>query len=82
MLDVRTKIGSGGRIIIPSIIREKLHMSIGDEVILQVKEEELYITTAEHALQKIREKVKKYTKGKPSLVNELFAMRRIETSHE
>jgi len=82
MLDTRTKIGAGGRIIIPSIIREKLHLSVGDEVILHVKEEELYITTPEHALHKIREKVKKYSKGKTSLVDELFAMRRTEASHE
>jgi len=82
MLDIRTKIGTGGRIIIPSLVREKLHMLVGDEIILHVKEEELYITTTEHALHKIREKVKKHNKEKISLVDELFAMRRIEASHE
>lgn len=57
-------------------------MSVGDEVIIHLKEEELYITTTDHALQKIQEKVKKYNKGKTSLVDELFAMRRREASHE
>ena len=82
MLDIRTKIGAGGRIIIPSIVREKLRMSVGDEVIIHVKEEELYITTTEHALLKIREKVKKHNREKISLVDELLATRRMEASHE
>lgn len=82
MLDIRTKIGAGGRVIIPSIVREKLHLSIGDEIILHVKEEELFITTAEQALHKIREKVKQRNKKKISLVDELFALRHIESSYE
>ncbi len=82
MLDTRTKIGAGGRVIIPSLIREKLHLSIGDEVIIHVKGEELCITTAEQALSKIREKVKKQNRKKTSLVNELIAKRRSEASHE
>jgi len=82
MLDIRTKIGEGGRVIIPAIIREKLHMSVGDEVILHVKEEELCITTVEQALHKLREKVKKHSRGKTYLVDELFITRRTEVSHE
>lgn len=82
MLDVRTKIGAGGRVIIPAVIREKLHMSVGDEVILHVREEELSITTTEQALHKLREKVKKHSRGKASLVDELFATRRTEASRE
>ena len=82
MLDMRTKIGAGGRVIIPSVIREKLHLSVGDEVIIHVKEEELYITTTDHALRKIREKVKKNRQEKVSLVDELLAVRRTEASCE
>ena len=82
MLDMRTKIGAGGRVIIPSVIREKLHLSVGDEVIIHVKEEELYITTTDHALRKIREKVKKNRQEKVSLVDELLAVRRTEASRE
>lgn len=82
MLDMRTKIGAGGRVIIPAIIREKLHMSVGDEVILHVKEEELSITTTEQTLRKLQEKVKKHRHGKTSLVDELVATRRTEASHE
>lgn len=81
-LDVRTKIGAGGRIIIPSVIREKFHLSVGDEVIIHVKEEELCITTTDHALLKIRERVKKHSRKKTSLVDELLTTRRTEASHE
>jgi AbrB family looped-hinge helix DNA binding protein len=82
MLDMRTKIGAGGRVIIPSLMREKLHLSIGDEIILHLKEEELYITTVEYALLKIREKVKQHNKKNISLVSDLLNTRRIEASHE
>jgi AbrB family looped-hinge helix DNA binding protein len=82
MLDIRTKIGAGGRIIIPSLIREKLHFSIGDEVVLHVKENELYITTIEQALRQLQHKVKARNKEKVSLVDELFATRRKEAAGE
>jgi AbrB family looped-hinge helix DNA binding protein len=82
MLDVRTKIGAGGRVIIPSLMREKLHLSIGDEVIIHLKGEELYITTTEYALLKIQEKVKQRNKKNISLVNDLLNARRVEASHE
>jgi len=82
MLDIRTKIGAGGRVIIPSLIRERLNFSVGDEVVLHVKEEELCITTVEQALSQLQQKVKARNKGKISLVNELLATRRKEAADE
>ena len=82
MLEIRTKIGAGGRVIIPFLIRERLHFSVGDEVVLQVKEEELCITTVDQALSQLQQKVKARNKGKISLVNELLARRRKEAADE
>jgi hypothetical protein len=58
---------------------ERVNMlNIGDEVILRLKDEELFITIAEHALLKLREKVKQHNKKNISLVNDLLNTRRIE----
>jgi len=85
MNDIRTKIGEGGRVIIPSVFRQQLHLNIGDEVILHIKDEEIYMTTPLQALRKLQARVKGYmdTTDKPiSLADELIAMRRAETEEE
>jgi AbrB family looped-hinge helix DNA binding protein len=85
MNDIRTKIGEGGRVIIPSVFRQQLHLNIGDEVILHIKDEEIYMTTPLQALRKLQARVKGYmdTTDKPiSLVDELIALRRTETEEE
>lgn len=82
MLSVRTKIGAGGRVIIPFSMRERMHFSVGDEIVLHVKDEGLCITTVEQALSQLQQKVKARNKSKISLVNELLATRRKETADE
>lgn len=85
MNDIRTKIGDGGRVIIPAIFRQALHLDAGDEIILHFEDNELHITTPEQALSKLQAKVKSYLDkaGKPgSLVDELIAMRRAEAKDE
>jgi len=85
MNDVRTKIREGGRVIIPAILRQALHLNIGDEIILHVEDNEIHIVTPEQALTKLQEKVRDYLNksGKPiSLVDELVAMRRAEAKDE
>lgn len=85
MHDVRTKMGDGGRVIIPAIFRQTLHLEAGDDIILHFEDNEIHITTPEQALIKLQAKVKSYldTTGKPvSLVDELIAMRRAEAKDE
>lgn len=82
MLEIRTKIGEGGRIFIPSSLREKLHLSIGDEVIMKLKEGELHILTADHALKMLQEKVRKYNTANVSLVDTLLAIRKEDAFNE
>lgn len=82
MLEVKTKIGEGGRVIIPAFLRESLHLSIGDEVILKVRDGELFITTAMHALKALQDKVRQHTPNNESLVEMLLDMRRKEADHE
>lgn len=85
MHDVRTKIGDGGRVIIPAIFRQALHLEAGDDIILHFGDNEIHIITPEQALIKLQAKVKSYLDkaDKPvSLVDELIAMRRAEAKDE
>lgn len=85
MNDVRTKMGDGGRVIIPVIFRKILHLEAGDDIILHFEDNEIHITTPEQALIKLQAKVKSYLDkaDKPvSLVDELIAMRRAEAKDE
>ena len=81
MNPMRTKLGEGGRINIPIAFRQNLHLSVGDDVILHIQEDMIYITTPDQALRKLQEKVKNHidsTGEHISLVDELIAMRRLE----
>ena len=82
---MRTKLGEGGRVIIPSAFRQNLHLSTGDDIVLHMKEDIIYITTPNQALAKLQAKVKDYTDStgeKISLVDELIKTRRAEAKHE
>ncbi len=85
MNDIRTKMGDGGRVIIPVIFRKILRLKAGDDIILHFEDNEIHITTPEQALIKLQAKVKSYLDkaDKPvSLVDELIAMRRAEAKDE
>ncbi|WP_341753065.1 MULTISPECIES: hypothetical protein [unclassified Candidatus Tisiphia] len=82
---IRTKLGDGGRVIIPSIFRHNLSLMAGDDIILHMKDETIYITTPNQALSKLQAKVKNHinaTSQNVSLVDELIAMRRLEAIDE
>ncbi len=81
MSAVRTKLGEGGRVIVPATFRHNLHLEVGDDIILHMQENIIYITTPNQALRKLQTKVKNYTDAtgeQISLVDELIAMRRLE----
>ena len=85
MQTMRTKLGEGGRIVIPASVRQDLHLLPGDDIVLHMKENVIYITTPNQALAKLQEKVKNYTdsKGKKiSLADELIKSRRLEAKYE
>lgn len=85
MKAIRTKLGKGGRVIIPTAFRQNLHLETGDDVILHMEDNIIYLTTAEQALKKLQHKVKNYintTSQNISLADELIAMRRNEAKGE
>ena len=85
MRAIRTKLGKGGRVIIPTAFRQYLHLETGDDIILHMEDNLLYLTTAEQALQKLQKKVRNYIKTTDqniSLVDELITMRRNDAKYE
>lgn len=85
MQTMRTKLGEGGRVVIPASFRQSLHLLPGDDIVLHMKENVIYITTPNQALAKLQEKVKNYTDPtgtKISLADELIKSRRIEAKYE
>ena len=79
-LNVKTKIGEGGRIVIPARIRHAVGAEIGDKVTLSVKNNSIQITTRKEALKLLRELVRKHVPEEVSLVDELIRDRREEVA--
>ncbi len=82
MLEARTLITEGGRIVIPSLIRKELNLNVGEEVIIKVESGELHISTLKQAIKNAQASVRRYNKHNVSLKDVLIAERRLESNHE
>jgi AbrB family looped-hinge helix DNA binding protein len=71
----RMRVNENGRVVIPASFRRALGISIGDEVILQIVDDELRITTLRGRLERAQGLVRKHVKPNTSLVDELIAER-------
>jgi len=49
MIQIKTKLGEGGRIVIPAEYRQALGLQVGDEVILRLEDGSLRIFTPRQA---------------------------------
>jgi AbrB family looped-hinge helix DNA binding protein len=83
MQAIRTKIGAGGRIIIPASIRNNLHLYQGDSIVLHCENDRIVITTAEKALSSLQHKIRSCLKGKKiSMSDQLINIRKLESKNE
>lgn len=82
MIQVKARLGEGGRIVIPAQYRQALGLHVGDEVILRLEDGEVHIFTLSQALKKAQELVRRYIPEGRSLADELIAERRIEAENE
>ena len=78
MIQIRTKITEGGRIVIPAEYRKALGLDIGDEVILRLEDGEVRIFTPNQAIKYAQELLRPYLPQGRSLSDELIAERRLE----
>lgn len=82
MLEAKTLITEGGRIVIPSSIRKELNLVVGEAVILKVKAGELHISTLKQTIKNAQATVHRYNQKNFSLKNALINERRIEAGRE
>lgn len=80
--EVRLRVTDNGRIVIPVAFRKALGIEVGDEVVLQVQDNELRITTQQSRIQRAQERARKHLKPGTSLVAELLAERREAARNE
>lgn len=78
MIDVRTKLAEGGRIVIPVEYRQALGLHVGDEVILHLEDGEVRIFTPQQAIKRAQELVRRYVPEERSLSDELLDERKME----
>ena len=85
MQTLRCKLDQAGRILIPATFRKNLHVEPGDELMLQMQDNVISITTPLQALRKIQNKIQEHFKQRGedfSLVDELIKERRKEAEKE
>lgn len=77
-----TKIDKNGRVFIPAEYRQKLGLEAGDEVVVQLCDDELQIVSHAEALRRVRELIARHVPEDRSLADELIAERRAEAARE
>ena len=81
-LKTRMRINENGRVVIPASFRKPLGIRLGDEVVLQIQDDELRITTLKRNIERAQRLVRKHVKQGTSLVDELIAERREAARNE
>jgi AbrB family looped-hinge helix DNA binding protein len=82
MSAIRAKVGDHGRIVIPSSYREALGLRPGDEVMLELGEDEVRILPARLAVARAQRLVRKYIPPGTRLADGLIEDRRKEAKRE
>ncbi|KAB2962894.1 MAG: AbrB/MazE/SpoVT family DNA-binding domain-containing protein [Thermoanaerobaculia bacterium] len=78
MSETVTRLGEGGRVVIPAAFRKAIGIQEGDPVILILREGEIAMLTAKQAVERAQAIVRKYVPKGKSLSAELIAERRRE----
>ena len=82
MAETRTKLGEGGRVVIPAEYRRALGVGPGDELILVLEGEEVRILTRRQAIKRAQALVRRHIPRGRSLSEELCQERRAEAARE
>jgi AbrB family looped-hinge helix DNA binding protein len=76
------RVTQGGRIVIPAVIRHRLGMEVGSDIILTLQDDHATLMNAKAARKRARDWVRKYAKPNTSLSKELMAERKAEAARE
>lgn len=80
--EARLRVNENGRVVIPASFRKALGISVGDEVVLRIEDDELRITTLKLRLERAQRLVRQHVKPGTSLVDELIAERHETAKNE
>jgi AbrB family looped-hinge helix DNA binding protein len=81
-LEIKTRIGPGGRIVIPAPFREALRAKEGDEVVLSVEDGVLHVETRAARLRRAQDIAGRYLNKEGGSVEDFIAERRREAARE
>ncbi len=79
---VKAKVSKGGKMSLPSSCRKALNISDGDELLFDINDSQVIISSVKFTLQKIRKLLKDHNPSGRSLVNELIQERKQEIKDE
>jgi AbrB family looped-hinge helix DNA binding protein len=82
MTQARMRLNENGRVVIPAIFRTALGIEPGDELVMQLDDKELRISTMKHRIERAQNRVRKYVKPGTLLSKELIAERREAAKRE
>ncbi len=78
MSRVMTRLGEGGRLVIPADYRKALGVDTGDELVVILEENSLRVLTPKEGIRRAQALVRSYIPKNRSLSDELIADRRKE----
>lgn len=78
----KLKVGPDGRILIPAAMRKAAGLAPGETVIVELKGEEIILSTFSARIRKVQRILAKYKKPGESVVDEFIAERRAEAARE
>jgi bifunctional DNA-binding transcriptional regulator/antitoxin component of YhaV-PrlF toxin-antitoxin module len=79
---ILTKLGEGGRLVIPAEYRRALGVDTGDELVLVLEERTMRVLTPREAVRRAQALVRSYIPEGRSLSEELISERRRESEIE
>lgn len=82
MAKILTKLGEGGRLVIPAEYRKVLGVDTGDELVLVLEERTMRVLTPREAVRRAQALVRSYIPEGRSLSEELISERRRESEIE
>ena len=82
MQPVKTRLGPGGRIVIPAQYRKSLGLRPGDDVVLVLEEHEVRLVPPREAIKRAQNLVRQFVPKARGLAEELMRDRRREVGSE
>ncbi len=78
----RAWLSDSGRVVIPANVRRAIGLHTGDQLLFQITEEGLLLTTLKQRIENAQRRVRKKIRRGVSLVDELIAERHAEARKE